>query len=93
MRSIACFVTTVRTQSQRFVQRVFSWPGPVIRERCGCGAEFETDLEDARELLREWRAFHKCTPIEDTATPIGGIAQVEQAPDYTLPELHIGFRQ
>jgi hypothetical protein len=51
-------------------------------------------LFGANKALREWRASHEC---------IGGLdgepqrdsqffAQVERSEDYTLPEMHIGFR-
>jgi hypothetical protein len=63
----------------------------VIRERCGCGGEFETDEPEAMQLLDEWREWHQC-PAPVLPEPIGGTAQVETAPDYTIPELHLGFR-
>lgn len=62
----------------------------MFRERCSCGAEFETDEEQGLKLLREWRKEHKCMPGDHT--PTSGMAQVETAPDATRPELHIGFR-
>jgi len=30
-----------------------------IREVCSCGAEFETDLPDQVELVKNWRRTHK----------------------------------
>jgi hypothetical protein len=64
----------------------------VIRERCSCGAEIEIVEEpNAEEIHAGWIVGHKCRlPVLDG--PTGGTAQVEQAPDYTMPEMHIGFR-
>jgi hypothetical protein len=63
----------------------------MIRERCSCGSEIETDDEDAYALILEWREQHKCRPTFDNS-PTTGFAQVETAPDFRFPELHIGFR-
>lgn len=63
----------------------------MIRERCSCGAEFETDDKNAVSLLKDWRKNHKCDKPFDAVTS-SGFAQVEIAPDYTEKELHIGFR-
>ena len=65
----------------------------MIRERCSCGAEIETDDDNALDIWGVWRESHECPeePATDHA-PIGGTAQVEVAPDYTIPELHVGFR-
>lgn len=63
----------------------------MIRERCSCGAEFETDEEHAIKLLRAWRKQHRHepqTPGRDTDTS----ASIELATDPRTPELHIGFR-
>lgn len=30
-----------------------------IRETCSCGAEFETDLPEQVELVKNWRRTHK----------------------------------
>lgn len=64
----------------------------MIREVCSCGAEFETDERDALTLVREWRASHRHEVKAADLSPTSGMAQVEQAPDATTPELHIGFR-
>lgn len=64
----------------------------MIRERCTCGAEIETDEEDSLEIWTVWREVHRCSEQPQEASGMGGVAQVEQAPDYTIPELHIGFR-
>ena len=31
----------------------------MIRERCSCGAEFETDETNSVRLLKEWRRDHR----------------------------------
>ena len=31
----------------------------MIRETCSCGAEFESDLPDQVELVKNWRRTHK----------------------------------
>ena len=65
----------------------------MIRERCSCGAEFETDEQDAPELLADWRELHHHDmPASELPGHTSGFALIEQAPDYTLPEMHIGFR-
>ena len=63
----------------------------MIRERCSCGAEFETDEAHAVKLLREWRREH---PHEHRTDPrdTDGTAATELASDPRSPELHIGFR-
>lgn len=64
----------------------------MIRERCSCGAEIEIDSPDVEvDLHASWIEGHVCRPPFD-GTPVGGTAQVEQAPDYIEPELHMGFR-
>jgi hypothetical protein len=63
----------------------------MIRERCSCGAEIETDEQEAYSIVAEWREEHSCKmALEPTQT--SGFATVDLAPDYTNPELHIGFR-
>jgi len=64
----------------------------VIRERCSCNAEFETDEDNAPTLWAAWRELHVCPEISEGHQPIGGTAQADLAPDYTIPEMHIGFR-
>lgn len=65
----------------------------MIRERCSCGAEFETDEQDAPELVADWRELHQHeVPAVDVGGHTSGFAVIEQAPDFTRPELHIGFR-
>ena len=65
----------------------------MIRERCSCGAEVEVHGEEAYDIVCEWRETHRhdIQPLDGLQTT--SQAQVEQAPDYTVPELHIGFRQ
>jgi hypothetical protein len=31
----------------------------MIREACSCGAEFESDLPNQEELVKNWRRTHK----------------------------------
>lgn len=65
----------------------------MIRERCGCGAEIETDGENDYDIVTEWRNDHRCiVPAPEAPGHTSGFALIEQAPDYTRPELHIGFR-
>jgi hypothetical protein len=65
----------------------------MIRERCSCGAEFETDEKSALQLLKSWRATHR-HEISDSATFVNTNSQVEQATQVIMkePELQIGFR-
>ena len=44
----------------------------MIRERCSCGAEFETDEKSATRLVRDCRAnhLHEITPEEQRDTTI-----------------------
>lgn len=64
----------------------------MIRERCSCGAEIETDEDNALEIWAAWRDVHDCPDTTTDHPPIGGTSQADLAPDYTLPEMHIGFR-
>ena len=64
----------------------------MIRERCACGAEIETDEDNALEIWAAWREVHDCPAPTLDDRPIGGTSQAEQAPDYTIPDMHIGFR-
>lgn len=63
----------------------------MVRERCSCGAEFETDDKEAVKLLREWRKAH-LHQFEPGSLALLDSARSELAPDNVLPELHIGFR-
>lgn len=63
----------------------------MIRERCSCGAEFETDRDDALKLLREWRNKHRHdVTLERRDVELNAMAEVAAAP--YVPELHVGFR-
>jgi hypothetical protein len=63
----------------------------MIRERCSCGAEFETDEKTSVRLVRDWRENHRheLTPEESDATIETTLGF---SPDPRLPELHVGFR-
>ena len=63
-----------------------------LSEACSCGASFQAERSDELKLLNQWREQHKC-PSNDT----GGLvvidsARSDAAPDFTVPEMHIGFR-
>ena len=62
----------------------------MIRERCSCGAEFETNQKDASRLLNAWRKNHRCR-FEPQFVVVDS-ARSETAPDAIVPEMHIGFR-
>jgi len=38
----------------------------MIREVCSCGAEFESDLPNQVELVKNWRRTHKHTSKPET---------------------------
>lgn len=70
-----------------------------VAERCVCGATIELEghelqKQDLFTELELWRAQHNCviTQEDDSDGPAGGFAHIEQAPDYTIPDMHIGFR-
>jgi len=65
----------------------------MIRERCSCGAEFETDEKSALQLLKSWRATHR-HEITEPVNFVNSSSQVEQATQAITkePELQIGFR-
>jgi hypothetical protein len=61
-----------------------------LSESCSCGAGFSADREDELNLLNQWRARHKCPkPVRGD---LGLTSVSELAPDYHIPEMHIGFR-
>lgn len=64
----------------------------MVRERCGCGAEFESDQKNAMRLIREWRQVHVCVFVPGQHPAGDATAQVELGLDGREPELHIGFR-
>jgi len=45
-----------------------------IREKCSCGAEFETNEKESIKLVREWRRKHVCLQHDTDDTPTSGIA-------------------
>lgn len=64
-------------------------------ETCSCGASFGFQgWFGAKRAVQQWRERHECLggmtgePQRDSQF----FAQVERSEDYTLPELHIGFR-
>lgn len=65
----------------------------MVRERCSCGAEFETDEKSALQLLKSWRATH-LHHVSEPSTFVNVSSQIEQANDNLVrePELQIGFR-
>jgi hypothetical protein len=64
----------------------------MVRERCSCGAEFESDDDSAIKLVREWRKKHKCVQQATGERPSLNIATDMVAADNRESELHIGFR-
>lgn len=66
-----------------------------VSESCSCGASFGIELKDpsAIRLVREWRRKHFCPGQEESHEVLSALsADVETAPDHTIPEMHIGFR-
>lgn len=65
----------------------------MVRERCSCGAEFETDLKSALQLLKSWRVTHR-HDLSESGVFVNVSSQVEQASQAIdrEPELQIGFR-
>lgn len=61
----------------------------MIRERCSCGAEFETDEKQALRLLNTWRLNHRheLGPTRDIETA----ANIETANNDQTPRTSIGF--
>ena len=65
----------------------------MIREVCSCGAEFETDEDDAVALLNDWRTSHRhdAKPAVDLS-PTSGMAQVEQVMGFQVSGLSVPVR-
>lgn len=63
----------------------------MVRERCSCGAEFETDEKGALQLLKSWRVTH-LHQVSESATFVNVSSQIEQSGLVRDPELQIGFR-
>jgi hypothetical protein len=64
----------------------------MVRERCSCGAEFESDDDSAVKMLREWRRKHKCVPPVTGDRPGLSVTSDMTPTDNRESELHIGFR-
>ena len=65
----------------------------MVREKCSCGAEFETDEKSALQLLKSWRLTH-LHQVSESGVFVNVSSQVEQSNDSIVrePELQIGFR-
>jgi hypothetical protein len=63
----------------------------MIRERCSCGAEFETDQSNALNLIRAWRKEHTCPPQQMDRPNLSSTTELTPT-DNRNPELHLGFR-
>jgi hypothetical protein len=61
-----------------------------LSEACSCGAAFSAERDDELNLLNEWRKMHKCPKPERGNLALTSLS--EPAPDYHIPEMHIGFR-
>lgn len=66
-----------------------------VRERCSCGAKFETDEPNPMKLVREWRKEHTCLEQEssDIQAIHGGTAQIEQPIGFTIEGLDYPARR
>lgn len=61
-----------------------------VSESCSCGASFTAERNDEVKMLNDWRSKHKCRErVEFIAIDS---SKSEPAPEYQVPELHIGFR-
>lgn len=63
-----------------------------LSETCTCGASFSAERDDELKLLNQWRRAHKCVPQPGDLYTSGLDSRADLATDYTLPEMHIGFR-
>jgi hypothetical protein len=63
----------------------------MIRERCSCGAKFESDSREAIKLWREWRRKHNC-PDRDTDPEFNSAANtsIDTLPIGFAPTMHPG---
>ena len=61
----------------------------MIRERCSCGARFETDQLDSLKLVREWRKKHSCIAQDEQDGTTSGFAQVEQPIGFAVTGLNV----
>jgi hypothetical protein len=64
-----------------------------ITETCSCGASFSAERSDELKLVNAWRSQHKCSFPKQGDLAIMDSSRNELAPDFTEPELHIGFRR
>ena len=64
----------------------------MLSETCSCGAGFQAERSDELKLLNTWRTNHKCPNNDSAGLMVVDTARSEIAPDYTIPEMHIGFR-
>ena len=61
-----------------------------VSESCSCGASFSAERTDEIKMLTNWRENHKCRDrVEFIAIDN---SKSEPAPEYQVPEMHIGFR-
>lgn len=63
-----------------------------LSETCSCGAAFSAERNDELKLLNAWRTQHKCMNPKGGDLAIIDTSSNQLADDYTIPELHIGFR-
>jgi hypothetical protein len=61
-----------------------------VSESCGCGASFSAERNDEVKMLNDWRNNHKCRERNEFMAIDN--ARSEVAPEYQVPEMHIGFR-
>lgn len=64
----------------------------MVSETCACGATFSAERSDELKLLNQWRTSHKCPSNDSAGLVMIDNSRNELAPDYMIPELHIGFR-
>jgi hypothetical protein len=64
----------------------------MIRERCSCGAEIETDEGNPMKIVAGWRRNHKCRSGVDQRDSSTLSSTERQEADERTPEFHIGFR-
>lgn len=64
-----------------------------ISETCACGASFGIEAgPKSIHYVIQWREQHSCPDRPEPDGGVGAGAQVEMAPQYVPPEMHIGFR-
>ena len=64
----------------------------MIRERCSCGAELETDEQHPIRILNAWRLQHRCKMQVEQRDSSTLTTTERQEADGRTPEFHIGFR-